>query len=651
MTLSRQLVALIMVLVLVAFAGTFLITAKNTRTYMAEQLASDAQDAATSLGVSVSPYLAIGDLATVTTMTDAIFERGDYEQILIEEMDGTPLLERQTPVEVEGVPGWFIQYVAFNPPLRETLLTSGWTLSGRVKIRSNPGYAYAQLWQNLTGVLRWFLFSAAGMLLLGVALLRSVLRPLQDSQKQANAICRREYPVLETLPRTPELRTIVKAMNRMSRKVKRMLAESEYLAAGLRRQAHQSLVTGLSNKHHFLDTLAYFIDSREEFSHGVLGLVQLNNFKAVNVKLGFQVGDELLRNTATLLQGVTEKLPDAFLGHLGGADFALVVPECTRQQGAELGARLSGALAPLYGTGKLESPDVCHIGLAYFDGRQTLTELLSEADMALQTARGSEANGWHLSAPDGEVTQRRVRGASEWRSFLEQALAMDRILLQTQPVVSCPGRELLHHEVLVRVVEYTAEGEETLLPAGVFMPQAENVGLTAEVDRAVISQVLAGLATDGERRYAVNLSPSSLRTPGFVDWLDHQLRGHPEEASRIIFEMSEYGAVALLDEVRRLIELLERHGSQFSLDHFGRSFSSFAYLHSLKAHYLKVDGSYLRSLVDNPGSQFYLQALAKIAHGLEIKVIGESIESEEQWELLPSLHIDGAQGYFVGRPE
>ena len=72
--------------------------------------------------------------------------------------------------------------------------------------------------------------------------------------------------MLETLPRTPELRSIVKAMNRMSRKVKRMLSESEYLAAGLRRQAHQSLVTGLSNKHHFLDTLAYFIDSREEFS-------------------------------------------------------------------------------------------------------------------------------------------------------------------------------------------------------------------------------------------------------------------------------------------------------------------------------------------------------------------------------------------------
>jgi len=183
------------------------------------------------------------------------------------------------------------------------------------------------------------------------------------------------------------------------------------------------------------------------------------------------------------------------------------------------------------------------------------------------------------------------------------------------------------------------------------MPQAENVGLTAEVDRAVISRVLAELAGDCDHLYAVNLSPSSLQTPGFMDWLDHQLRGHPEQASRIIFEMSEYGAVALLDKVRKLIELLGRHGSQFSLDHFGRSFSSFAYLHSLKAHYLKVDASYLRSIEDNQDSQFYLQALTKIAHGLEIKVIGESIESAGQWELLPSLHIDGAQGYFVGRPE
>lgn len=183
------------------------------------------------------------------------------------------------------------------------------------------------------------------------------------------------------------------------------------------------------------------------------------------------------------------------------------------------------------------------------------------------------------------------------------------------------------------------------------MPQAERAGLTAEIDRAVISQVLTNLLTKGEKRYAVNISPFSLKTPGFTDWLEHQLRIHRAVAGNLVFEMAEFGAVAILDEVRGLVQLLERYGCRFSLDHFGRGLSSFAYLHSIKAHYLKVDGSYMRSLGKNRDNQFYLQSLTKIAHGLDVRVIAESIESEEQWDLLSTLNIDGAQGYFIGRPE
>jgi EAL domain-containing protein (putative c-di-GMP-specific phosphodiesterase class I) len=122
-------------------------------------------------------------------------------------------------------------------------------------------------------------------------------------------------------------------------------------------------------------------------------------------------------------------------------------------------------------------------------------------------------------------------------------------------------------------------------------------------------------------------------------------------AERLIFEMPEYVALARLDMVKDFISRIGQFGVRFSLDHFGRSFSSLAYLHSLKIHYIKVDGSYLRTLDQNRDNQFFVQALADIAHGLDIQVIAESVESEEVWDLLPSLHFDAAQGYFIGRPE
>ena len=306
----------------------------------------------------------------------------------------------------------------------------------------------------------------------------------------------------------------------------------------------------------------------------------------------------------------------------------------------------------LYGTGKLDEPDAGHIGMAYFDGRQSLSELLSEADMALRVAQGMGANAWHLYSPD-EASHNPVKGASDWRNYILDALESDRVVLQYQPVFSCGDRQILHHEVFVRFKEEDENGDTQLLSAGIFMPQAESHGLTAEIDRAVISKVLNRLMyeQDMQHRYAINISPPSVQRSTFINWLAQQLGEHSAVAHRLIFEMPEYGAVSQLDQVQQLIELIKLYGASFSLDHFGRSHSAFGYLKSIKADYLKIDGSYLRSIHESTDNQFFIQALADIAHGLEIKVIGETIETEQAWSLLPELHVDGGQGYYLGRPK
>ena len=649
MTLSRQLVILLLLLLALVLTGAFIISARNSQLYLEEQLASHAQDAATSLGLSISRSLSENDRVSIESMTDAVFDRGFYRLIRIEKIDGSLIVEREIPLKIEGVPDWFVKRLILRTPEGEAAVMSGWQQTGVVRIRSHPGFAYAQLWRNISDMFRWFLLSALLVSLLGILLLRWLLKPLRDIEWQADTICRRDFPVLEPLPKTRDLRRIVEAMNRLSIRVKTMLKESEQLAAGLRRQAYQHPVTELSNRRHFKNTLANLIDSPEEFACGVLALIQLQEFKKYNDSKGFAAGDELLRDTAKALSECAVNIRHHVLAHLGGANFALLAQDYSLQQGSELGARLCTALSALDGADGLEEAGPVHVGLAFFDGVDSPTELLSKADMALQAARSAGPGGWKLMGSDGKGMLP-VRSATAWRVFIEQCLAMNRLRLHTQPVCGYPGRNLLHEEVLVRLLDQTESGDEVVLTAAVFMPQAERAGLTAEIDRAVISQVLARLLREEGKRYAVNISPYSLRTPGFLDWLEQQLRINPTVAGNLVFEMAEFGAVAIVEEVRGLVQMLERHGCQFSLDHFGRGFSSFAYLQSLKAHYLKVDGSYMRSLGKNLDNQFFLQSLTKIAHGLDIQVIAESIESEEQWDLLSTLNIDGAQGYFIGRP-
>ena len=648
MTLSRRLALLVIVLLLLVFIGTFLTSVHNTRNYLEAQLDSHAQDAATSLGLSISTHLAKGDQASIDSMSDAIFDRGYYRKLIVENAEGKTIKKLELPIVIEGVPSWFVSAFPLETPVGEAAVMSGWTQAGSVQIQSHPGYAYIQLWDNVKDTALWFLISALFILTLGMAWLRWLLKPLKQIEWQANSICNREFPVLDNLPTTPDLRRIMEAMNRMASKVQWMISELEALVSNLRQQAYQHPVTGLDNKRRFMDIVADRIESEEGFMQGAFFLVQLKSFKEYNDSKGYQAGDDLLCEVAQCLVKATEGVPKHTLAHLAGADFGLLVEDCSLEESKQFCNRISSALAGLYGTGMPDSPDVAHIGAAYFDGRQSLKELLSEADMALRSAQTQKANSWQLTEPEN-LDRRKVRAAGDWRSFIEEALAQDRVTLLYQSVVGCPERNLMHKEVFVRIPD--SDGE--LIPAGVFFPVAESVGLAAAIDKAVVKKLINTLLdhTTITDQFAINLSPKSLSDETFMEWLEQTLSRHDYVASRLILELPEYGIVANLAQVRSLIDRLGRYGVKFSIDHFGRSFSSLAYLKSLKVDYLKVDGSYLRSLEENKDHQFFIQALADIAHGLDIQLIAESVESEDVWNMLNSLNIDGAQGYYIGRPE
>jgi EAL domain-containing protein (putative c-di-GMP-specific phosphodiesterase class I) len=343
---------------------------------------------------------------------------------------------------------------------------------------------------------------------------------------------------------------------------------------------------------------------------------------------------------------------------LTGADFGLLLEGLTRERFDEVMARLAHSLSGLYGTFEIESADVGHVGAVYYSG-QDATALLSEADMALRSAQAEGANHWAVygRADEGltdsglapSAAGPRGHSAGEWNAIIEAALDADGFVLERQPVIATgDSRQLLHEEIFLRLPDPDRGGG--LLAAGRFLPMAENAGLAPAVDRWVVARVLRQLGEDPTHRLAVNLSHCSLRDPEMLDWLRTTLGSHPGSAPYLILELPEYGALAQRETIKEWIEQLAPLGVEFSLDHFGQGFSSFAYLRNLKAHYLKLDGSFVRHLEEHSDHQFFLQAVAEIAHGLDMRVIAESVETEAVWQLLPGLGIDGGRGYWLGEP-
>ncbi|MCK4707390.1 MAG: EAL domain-containing protein, partial [Gammaproteobacteria bacterium] len=195
------------------------------------------------------------------------------------------------------------------------------------------------------------------------------------------------------------------------------------------------------------------------------------------------------------------------------------------------------------------------------------------------------------------------------------------------------------------------EEDGSLIPAGIFMPIAERHQLTSAIDKIVIDKLIGTINKDSQLQYAINLSPVSLQDTSFTQWLLMRLGQNSETAGKLIFETTEMGAITDLESMKGLIANIQQAGSQFSLDHFGTASPSFGYLCKLKLNYIKIDGSYIRNIELNEDNQFFIRSLVEIAHGLDIQVIAEYVETSAERTKLQELHVDSIQGYLLGKPE
>lgn len=648
MTLFRQISLIILILFGIVFCGTLAISVNNTRLYLNDQLASHAQDTATSLGLSLSPHVEAGDKATMNSMIDAIFDRGYYRTIALHSVSGEKLIERSNDIRIEGIPPWFIRLIPLETPSGEALVMAGWNQAGSVKVTSHPGYAYAELWRTAVSTSQWLLGCLAAVLLLAAFLLGLLLRPLKAVERQAEAICDRQYPVQDTIPRTRELKQVVLAMNRMVNRVRQMFEEQSSISEGLRTQAYEDGLTGMGNRRYFNAQLHRILEERDDNGLCALLLVELDGFKDYNDRHGYESGDDLIRQVAGSIAEVTADLADAVAARLTGAVFAILACRTSPDDAAEIARRLCDALTRVHLAGFPVGANVGHVGVAMLPADSNGSEWLANADRALRTAKSDGPNAWHMR--DQGIPEGYPKGARDWRAFLEHALAERRLKLHFQPVVTLgTASKLLHQEVLLRA--YDESGLQ--MPAAAFLPMAERVGLGRELDRACLSLVLEHMrkqSTGTDTAYAVNLSPPSLADRAFVDWLVETLSPIPETAARIIFETSEYGAIANIDAVKSFLTRIGPMGAKFALEHFGRGFTSFAYLPSLRIDHLKIDGSYIRQIDTQPDNRFFVQAMAKTAHDLEIRVIAENVESPEELATLKALKVDGVRGYLIGHP-
>nr|WP_246341363.1 EAL domain-containing protein [Simiduia aestuariiviva] len=632
----RQLVLSITLLVVILLAGNMTVSVYNARTHFFEQMQVHAQDTATALGFSISQAAQEKDAALIGSMVDVIFDRGYYQRISYANLDGEQVVVRETPVQVDSVPQWFIDLIKIPNPKGESEVINGWFRLGKIQVVGHTGLAYRDLWRVFREQLWLFAFTAVLAYGMAGVSLHFLLRPLKKVERQAEAICRREFPEQQREPRARELRSMVQAMNRMVAKIRDMFNEQIELTESLHRASHVDPVTGLSNRVDFDARLEAFLKSEQGGGDGALLLGQLSNLQEYNEQLGREAGDRLLATIANTLKPLLMTWPGAIVSRRGGADFCMFVPGIDRLQTETLCAQLIEELHTIsWPSGALPF----HLGAVHEPSVTLDSQLLSRADAALRAAQHQAEDYWCLLTQQSDG----VRPAGEWRKLLRGIIDESLLQLYFQPVFD-RDRNLLHSEVLVRM---DIDGQ--LQNAGSFLPQVERFALSDALDRCVLS-LLAERSLQEDKQFSVNLSPRSVALPSFRNWIQQFLSEHPKLARNLVLEVSESVVLSHGDAFKHLVQSVSEWGVRVALDHFGVAGSAFNYLQTLPLYCLKVDRSFISQLETRQDNQFFVKSLAQIAHSCDMLLLAEGVETDAEWAQIHRLGLDGGQGYLLGRP-
>jgi len=417
-------------------------------------------------------------------------------------------------------------------------------------------------------------------------------------------------------------------------------------------QASHDLLTGMINRQEFERILTNLVESAKLASHRhALFFLDLDQFKIVNDTCGHAVGDELLRQISTRL--LTLLGCDDTLARIGGDEFAIILRYKDISQATAFSQELIEFVKQFRFRWEQHVFTLgVSIGITAVTAQSTNSaDIIIQADSACYAAKDAGRNRYHVYQADDEMLVQR-KGDTYWVTQINDALEHNRFVLYAQPIVPILTDEKISFEVLVRLKQ--ASGK--LIAPGVFLPPAERYNLSHRIDEWVIGHTLDWLDAHAEEiehidHISINLSGQTLCNEVLLAHIQKVLKLSTINPKKLAFEITETAAIANLDYAQYFIDTLRGYGCKFLLDDFGSGLSSFAYLKNLHVDFLKIDGMFVKNILNDPIDEAMVRSINDVGHVIGMKTVAEFVENDQIKQRLIEIGIDYGQGYGLGKPE
>lgn len=633
MSLIKQLWLAIVVILTLAFSGTFILTTLASKHYFEQQLQAKNDDNAATLALAMTQLQK--DQVTLDLLLSAQFDTGHYRYIGLLDPNGKVLSERINEKSSTTAPDWFIKFIPLQLHAGLADIQDGWSQYGTLKIESDASFAYDKLWHATLLIALWVLFIGLVSCYAGSLMLRRILSPLNDVVNQAEAIGDNRF-IMTKVPKTKEFKTVVNAMNALSIRVKKTVSEESARLDQLRLDINFDHISGLMNHDYFVKKVDANISHEESFHEGVLIVTRIANLAAIDQKLGYQETNALLKRIGDTLQNLCAQYPELLTARLSGTDFAVFSSQPIDCYA--LGNQLKKLLEK---TSNIDQT-LLTVNFATVSTLVTSTDsaasIITIIDRVLDEIDTDNGNILHVINP-GDLDQYQDNHQREWLNLLTSALDNKRIRLESYPVISTTG-ELMHFESPVRL-QLVPDGK--WFCAGEFISWAIQLDLMGRVDELVCETAIEALS-QGAKPIGLNISASAMCNHSFIEKLTSLIKTSPQVAERLYFEVPEQDAFDHLPEFHYFCNQLKSLGCKIGIEHVGSRISRLGELHDVGLDFIKIDASVIRDIDTSEANKTLLRGLCMIAHSIGVLAIAEGVHTENEIAALKQIGIDGMTG-------
>lgn len=634
MSLFKQISIIMSLFLFVVILSVMTLNLQSAQKYAQQELYANAQNSAASLSLSLSN--AKGDVSTMSTMINAVFDSGYYKEITLLDNNEKTLFKRTKEETRLDVPGWFTDLYSFHSPVASANVSSGWNPIGQLQVTSLEDNAHIKLYENFLELLQTFLFIALVTLTVLFFLLKLILSSLTRLEEQAEAVSENDFIINENIPSTSEFREVTLAMNKMITKVKEVFEKEAASVQNYHKALYTDSLTSLGNRNFFELKVNDFLSSQEADTRGVILTLFFDGVSDANKSVGHERVNQLIQELSEVIKKELEGEKDVLISRIDGTKFAMIFPGMQKDDIKKHADEILTQSIVSLENASFSTCD-CAIKLIQlnYGFQDTAASLFNQIEKSVQSAQQNSITYF---------AENEIKKDSLEREVIENRIKEHSIALALQDVYD-KDQHILHSEAYVRLFDEDKNVHE----AGDFIPLVHKMNLDTQLDKSVINYAIKEPLMQ-EKTVAINISLRFIQDKDALQWLKERLAS-VEKDKVLNFEVSNHNLLNYVNEGLEFSKILKGKGHHFGIDRFNiEEGNNLNYLQMIKPEYIKIDSQYLYDMLKNEQGESN-PALQNLIESLDIKIIASNLEDKKIKSSLEEMGIKYFQGSLLSEPK